>query len=108
MFFDGLQESRRHGRVVFRALEERLDVALDHGERRAQLVADVGDEFLARVFQLFEPRQVVEHENHSLWFPVPLAQRGGVDLQTAVIEAGQFQFEAEHLTFRAHPAGQLL
>src|SRR2546428_13999404 len=34
-------------------------------KRRAQFVADIGDKFLARVFQLLEPGQAVRSEEHT-------------------------------------------
>ena len=42
--------------VVARAVEQGFDIALDERERRAELVADVGDKILARAFELLEPR----------------------------------------------------
>ena len=42
-------------------LEQRFDVALDGSERRAQLVAHVGDEVAARFFSGLDAGDVVQH-----------------------------------------------
>ena len=44
-------------------VEQRLDVSLDDRERGAQLVADVGHEFLPKVLQPLEPGEVVEDKD---------------------------------------------
>jgi hypothetical protein len=43
VFLDGLEKLGGDLGLVLCAVNERLDVALDERERRAQLVADVGD-----------------------------------------------------------------
>ena len=65
---DDFQETLGDFGIVARAVEQRFDVALDERERRAQFVADVGDEFLARAFELLEPRQIVEDQDRAFAF----------------------------------------
>ena len=108
MLLYGLQEARRHVRIVFGAVDEGLDIAFDHRQRCAQFVADVRDKFLACVFQLFEPRQIVKNENHSLPVAVSVEQRRCVHLQTAVVEARRLQFKPEDLAFGPNAIHQLL
>ena len=85
--------------IVARAVEQRFDVALDERERRAQFVADVGDEFLARAFELLEPRQIVKDENGAFAFAGGVGDDGGVDLQPAFAQFRQLQFVIENLPF---------
>ncbi len=47
--------------VVQAALQQRFDEAFDRGHRRAELVAGVGHEIAADVFQMPELRHVAEH-----------------------------------------------
>ena len=52
VLLDGLEESRGDLGIIFRAVNESLDVALDHGKRRAQFMADVGEELRFQLVQL--------------------------------------------------------
>ena len=49
--------------IVLGAFQQGFDEAFDERERRAQFVADVGDEFLARAFQLLDAGEIVEDED---------------------------------------------
>ena len=66
--FDDFEKALGDFGIVARAVEQRFHVALDERERRAQFVADVGDKFLARAFELLEPRQIVKDQNRPLAF----------------------------------------
>ena len=59
----------------FVVIHEGLDIALDHGERGAELVGDVGDEFLANAFEGFLARYVVQNEQRPL--PITAVERQG-------------------------------
>ena len=72
-------------------VEQRLDVALDDGEGRAQLVADIGHEFLPQILQPLEPGEVVEHENGTAMAALFFADRHAVDLQETLMEVGQHE-----------------
>ena len=85
--------------IVARAVEQRFDVAFDERKRRAQFVADVGDKFLARAFELLEPRQIVENQNRPFAFAGGIGDDGGVDLQPAFAQVRQLQFVIENLPF---------
>src|ERR1039458_259308 len=61
-----------------RVLDQRLDVALDGGERGAQLVADVGDKVAAGFFSGLDAGDVVEHDQRAA-----RGQGGCVDLKDA-------------------------
>jgi len=65
------------------AHNEGFDEALDQGEGRAQLMADVRDEFLAGVLELLEPRQIMKDEDRPALRSGPIKHRGGVDLKPA-------------------------
>ena len=96
---DDFEEARGDFGIAARAVEQCFDVAFDERERRAQFVADVGDEFLARAFELLEPRQVVKHQNRAFAFAGGIGNGGGVDLQPALAQFRQFQFVVENLFF---------
>ncbi len=83
--------------IVARAVEQCFDVALDERKRRAQFVADVGDKFLARAFELLEPRQIVENQNRPFAFAGGIGDDGGVDLQPAFAQVRQLQFIIKNL-----------
>ena len=95
---DDFQKALGDFGIVARAVEQRLDVALDERERRAQFVADVGDKFLARAFELFEPRQVVENQNRAFAFAGGIGDDGGVDLQPAFAQLRQLEFVIKNLS----------
>ena len=63
VFFDGAKELAGDFGIVFGAFEQGFDEAFDEGKRGAEFVADVGDEFAAGVFELFEAGEVVEDED---------------------------------------------
>ena len=85
--------------IIARAVEQRFHVALDERERRAQFVADVGDEFLARALQLLEPRQIVEDQNGAFALAGGVGDDGGVDLQPALVQFRQLELVIENLPF---------
>ena len=60
-------------------------------------MADVGDKFLARALELFEPRQVVEDEDGAFALAGGIGNGGGVDLQPAFAQFRQLQFVVENL-----------
>ncbi len=51
--------------VVFGIVQQRFGVALDGGERRAQLVRDVGHEVAANLVGALEVGDVVHHEHRA-------------------------------------------
>jgi hypothetical protein len=103
-----LQNDAKEFEGGFRAgigiLDERLDVALDGSERRAQLVTDVGDEFAAGFLRGLDAGDVVEHDERATG-----GQWRGVDFKDA---AGRKQAGAAHAKLaaleRATHAGQQL
>src|SRR5947207_3752867 len=58
-------------------------------------MADIGDEFAARVLELLEAREIVKDQNGSVSLALFIEQRGGVHLQPAIFEQRQFQFATE-------------
>src|SRR6266446_3681230 len=79
VFVDGLQEAGGQFRIVFGPFEQGLDEPLDERERRAQFMADVGDEFLAGLLQLLEAGQFLEDQDRSAALSLVVKDRGGVD-----------------------------
>ena len=69
------QEPPRHRLVLDRAVPQRLHQRLDRGERRAQLVRDVGDEVAPRRLQPSQLGQVVQHQQRQRLGHAP--HRGG-------------------------------
>ena len=65
MAIDDGQEAPGRLPVVARSTEERLGVALDGGERRAQLVRDVGHEIAPDDLEPPELGDVVQHEHEA-------------------------------------------
>jgi hypothetical protein len=77
----------------------RLEIALDGGERRPQLVRHVGDELRAHLLELTQRRDVVEHHGHpGLAGPQPQGHR--VHLQDALDRSAQAQLAAHHRRLR--------
>ena len=97
---DDFQKTLGHFGIVARAVEQRFDVTFDERKRRAQFVADVGDKFLARAFELLEPRQIVKHQDRSFAFAGGIGDDGGVHLQPALAHFRQLDFVIKHLSFR--------
>ena len=62
--------------VIEPALEQRLGIAAQRGERRAQLVRHIGDEVLPQALQRFAFRQIVQHQQHRAR-PAAAERRGG-------------------------------
>ena len=60
-------------------------------------MADVGDKLLAGAFELLEPCQIVEDQNHAFALAGGIGNDGGVDLQPAFAQFRQLQFVIEHL-----------
>jgi hypothetical protein len=69
MPLDRLQKAARGLGIILRAVEQRFDVAFDQRQRRAQFMADVRDEFAARVLELPNAREIVEDENGARGSP---------------------------------------
>ena len=63
---DALAEAQRRVTIVESAVAERLGVALDRRERRAQLVRDVGDEVAPHAIQLLGLGDVAHHDDGAL------------------------------------------
>ncbi len=82
------RNSQRGLRAGVGIFDERFHVALDGSERRAQFVADVGDEFAAGFLRGLDAGDVVEHDQRAA-----RGQRRGVDLEDA---AGSKQAGAAH------------
>ena len=61
--------------------KKRLDEALDRGDRRAELVRNVGHEVAADVFQPPQPRHVVQHDQHADLLPAGVMQGRAVGVQ---------------------------
>ncbi len=59
------RNSQRGFRAGIGIFDQRFDVALDGGERRAQLVADVGDELAAGFLRGLDAGDVVEHDERA-------------------------------------------
>jgi hypothetical protein len=91
---DDIQKPEIVGGIVDGAVQQRFGVALDGGERRAQLVRDVDDEILADILQFFELGvlgfQAVEHE---LEFFTGFVELGGEQAQLAAGGAGEARAE---------------
>ncbi len=72
----------RNSRVVsgfgFGVFDQRLHVALDRGQRRAQFMAHVGDEVAAGFFRGLDARHVVQHGQRAAG-----GQRRRIDLEDA-------------------------
>src|SRR6266568_5567479 len=93
-FVDGLQEAGGEFRIVFGPFEQGLDEPLDERERRAQFMADVGDEFLAGLLQLLEAGQFLEDQDRSAALSLLVKNRRGVDSQPTNVRAAPGQLEA--------------
>ena len=94
-----LEKAPRVLALLERAAEQRLEIALDRRERRAQLVRDVGDELGADSLEMPERRDVVEHEDDADAGLVPCQhERHGVDLHGA-----RHRREQPHLAMRHGP-----
>ena len=59
------EEAGPRGRVLARRAEQRVDEARERGERRAQLVARIGDEVRAHLFGAVQRREIVERQQHQ-------------------------------------------
>src|SRR6266403_696342 len=70
-------------------------------------MADVRDEFLAGVLELFEARQIMKDEDRPALGTGPVEHRGGIDLEPAFLEAGHFQFVALNDALLRQPADDL-
>ena len=64
VLLDGCQVLRAAHRVLHRAVALRLGKSLDRGDRRAELVGDVGDEFLAQLLVTDRFRRVVDDQHN--------------------------------------------
>ena len=95
---DDFQETLGDFGIVARAVEERFNVAFDERERRAEFMADVGDEVFARAFELLEPREIVEDEDRAFAFAGGIGDDGGVDPQPAPAQFRQLQFVVKNLS----------
>ena len=86
---DDAQEAPGRVGVVERAVEQRLGEALDRGDRRLELVRDVGDEVAADRLEPLEPGDVVEHDARRRRRVVArrAQQQRAVGLQVAVLGA---------------------
>ena len=56
MLLDDLEKTVGHFGIILGTIEQGFEVAFDHRKRGAQFVADIGHEFLARIFQLLDVR----------------------------------------------------
>ena len=106
VLLDFLQKPPGYGGIVHRTFAQRLDETLDERERRAQFVAHVGDEFLPRVLQLLEPREIVEDKDGALRQPIVVEHGRDVHLRGTALEAGQVHLHFLHLALGAHALGQ--
>ena len=62
-----ISRKRRADGGVGAAVEQRLDVAAHRGERRPQLVRDVGDEVAADAIGAAQIGDVVQHDDGAAW-----------------------------------------
>ena len=83
---DDAHEAASRRRVVQGAVLEGLGEALDGGDRRLELVGDVGDEVAPHRLEPLEARHVVEHDDgaHVVSVVVPVQQRA-VGLEVALL-----------------------
>ena len=98
---DDLEEAPRRG-AVGAAVEQRLDVAAHGGQRRAQLVRDVGDEVAADPIGAPQLGDVVQHDAPRR----SRARRATGALRTVTIGAVR-QRQLEALAFRAAASAAL-
>ena len=105
---DDFEEALGDFGVVAGAVEEGFDVAFDEGERGAEFVRDVGDEFLALALELFEAGEVAEDEDGAFAFAGGVGDDGGVDLKPAFLEIGQLDFVVEDLGLGLGAAGEVI
>src|SRR5262245_59265639 len=82
---DALKELDVVALVVQRAREQRLDEALDRGQRGLQLVRDVGDEVAPDALQAPQLRDVVQHDDEAAL--AAALEGAGVDLEDALLPA---------------------
>ena len=64
LVLDDLIKLMRGFFVIGLTIDQHFHVGLDAGERRAELVADAGDEVVLQLGDFLFPRHVVEHRNH--------------------------------------------
>ena len=83
-----LEKAPGMGGILHRPAEQGLQVSLDRGERRPELVRDIGHELGPDLLELAERGDVVEHHGHA-GLAGAQAQRHGVDLQHALHRSGQ-------------------
>ena len=105
---DFLEEPVGGCRGVRLGVEQRLDVALDDGEWRAQLVADVGHELLPHILKALEPGEVVKHKDGAPVAALFFAERHAVNLQEALVEAGQRELLLHDAGFPPQAPDQLV
>ena len=73
--------------VLERAVHQRFDEALDRRDRGPQFVGDVGHEVAAHVFQMAQPRDVVQDDQHADLAPLRVVQHRAVGADPAVLRA---------------------
>jgi hypothetical protein len=105
---DRLEEAGGGGGVFDGAMEEGFGVALDHGERGAEFMADIGDELASGVLKLAEAGEVMADEDDALVLAVRVEQGGGVELEAAAFRSGQFDFGVKHLALGEDALVELL
>ncbi len=104
VFEDDAEEFERGFRAGVGIFDEGFNVALNGSERRAQLVADVGDELAAGFLRGLNAGDVVEHDQRAAG-----GQGRGVDLKDAARSKQAGAANAEFAAFeRAADAGQQL
>ncbi len=81
------QKALRAGLVREAVFQQRLDETLDRGDRRPQLVGDVGHEVAADVLQVPQPRHVVHYDQHADLLPAGVVQRRAVGVQPTFARA---------------------
>jgi len=75
-----------------RLLVHHLQIALQHGQRRAQLMADVGEEIAPRAFELMHLRNVARHHQQLIF-----AVRHDAKLKVTAVIQHQMQWPVELL-----------
>ena len=108
MVFDLREKTVIHRLGILFGVEQRLDVALDDREWRAQLVADVGDKLLPQILQPLHSCQVVEHQDCAAMNAVLLADRHAVGLQESLLEIWQHELLLLDATLHLEPLDQVV
>ena len=93
-------------RIADRAVEQRFHESLDRGDRRLQLVRDVGHEIAADVLQAAKIGDVVQHHHGADAAALGVVQGGAAGLQHAFVIAVQHDVVVDRLVAAQRPADE--